>query len=332
MDIEEFKNPSALNRPAPFWSWNDRLDIDELKRQLHDMISKGWGSYFMHSRVGLVTEYLSEEWMNLIKECSEEAGRYGAYTWLYDEDKWPSGFAGGIVPQDEKNRSHALVLVERNKVTEYDKAIKNIAMDGINYSICDRISSMGNPLFNGACYVDLMNPDAVKAFFKSTHEKYKEKCGEHFGKEIKGMFTDEPCYMMIRNYKVPVVPWSECLPEYFMKLNDYDIREKVDELFFDINDYRKTRFDFFDAATRLFLKSFTKQYYNWCNDNNLIFTGHFMGEDNPFFFHPSLNKEKDDDLQSLCQEPPASPLSISYGKSLPAVLFLRKLRKGLSAY
>ena len=40
------------------------------------------------------------------------------------------------------------------------------------------------------------------------------------------------------------------------------------------------RFDFYDAATRLFRDSFTRQYYEWCDDNGLIMTGHFMAEDN----------------------------------------------------
>ena len=44
---------------------------------------------------------------------------------------------------------------------------------------------------------------------------------------------------------------------------------------------KRTRFDFFDCATtHLFLESFTMQYYNWCNENNLKMTGHFMAEDN----------------------------------------------------
>lgn len=90
LNMREFNNPSALYRPAPFWSWNDKLDKDELKRQIRKMANKGWGSYFMHSRVGLVTGYLSEEWMEMIRTCAEEARKTGTYAWLYDEDKWPS--------------------------------------------------------------------------------------------------------------------------------------------------------------------------------------------------------------------------------------------------
>lgn len=79
MNLKQFKNPAALYRPAPFWSWNDRLDAEELKRQIQEIADKGWGSYFMHSRVGLVTGYLSDEWMEIVRECAKEAKRTGTY-------------------------------------------------------------------------------------------------------------------------------------------------------------------------------------------------------------------------------------------------------------
>jgi hypothetical protein len=95
---EEFRNPGKQYRPSPFWSWNDLLDPEELKRQVREFADKGFGGYFMHSRVGLVTPYLSEEWMRCIAACLEQGKISGTESWLYDEDKWPSGFAGGKVP------------------------------------------------------------------------------------------------------------------------------------------------------------------------------------------------------------------------------------------
>ena len=280
MDRNKFINPPALCRPAPFWSWNDRLDKDELKRQIQEMSEKGWGSYFMHSRVGLVTGYLSDEWMELVCTCAEEAGRTGTYAWLYDEDKWPSGFAGGEVPEmDEGYRSRALVLLSASEITKDDTVLLEAAGRWEKRFICKRVSSLGNRWFNGASYVDLMNPNAVKAFIGCTHERYKKACGEYFGKEIPGIFTDEPCYLMEGYYQAPVLPWSDFLPPYFEKRKGYKLEENLEQLFYDAGDYRKVRFDFFDCATRLFMESFTKHYFDWCKANNLKMTGHFMAED-----------------------------------------------------
>ncbi|MFR6033052.1 MAG: hypothetical protein ACLUKN_07595 [Bacilli bacterium] len=57
-----------------------------------------WGGAFVHSRVGLVTEYLGPEWFRAVDATLEECQKQGMLVWLYDEDKWPSGFSGGSVP------------------------------------------------------------------------------------------------------------------------------------------------------------------------------------------------------------------------------------------
>ena len=53
---------SVFCRPVPFWSWNDKLEPDELRRQIGAMQDAGMGGFFMHARGGLETEYLSEDW------------------------------------------------------------------------------------------------------------------------------------------------------------------------------------------------------------------------------------------------------------------------------
>ncbi|HRX42079.1 MAG TPA: hypothetical protein P5315_04830, partial [Clostridia bacterium] len=92
-----FHNPEAIDRSAPFWSWNAVMNPDEVKRQAHDMIENGMGGYFMHSRVGLESEYLGEEWMDSVQACVDQAAEDETFAWLYDEDRWPSGAAGGLV-------------------------------------------------------------------------------------------------------------------------------------------------------------------------------------------------------------------------------------------
>ena len=37
----------------PFWSWNDRLEPEEIRRQIEAMRKAGIGGYFMHARGGL---------------------------------------------------------------------------------------------------------------------------------------------------------------------------------------------------------------------------------------------------------------------------------------
>ena len=90
-------NPPAKYRPVPFWSWNEKLDPEVLREQVRQMHEAGLGGFFMHARGGLQTAYLSEEWMECVNACLDEAGKLGMDAWLYDENGWPSGFGGGLV-------------------------------------------------------------------------------------------------------------------------------------------------------------------------------------------------------------------------------------------
>ena len=70
-----FVNPDSRYRSKPFWAWNGKLQEHELRRQLDVMKEMGMGGAFMHSRVGLGTEYLSEEWFRLINACADQCGK-----------------------------------------------------------------------------------------------------------------------------------------------------------------------------------------------------------------------------------------------------------------
>ena len=92
-------------RPVVFWSINSALEEDELRRQIGEMKAFGLGGFVYHARAGLETEYLSEEWFRLVGVCLDEARRQGLRVWMYDEYGWPSGFAGGRLLREEKNRA-----------------------------------------------------------------------------------------------------------------------------------------------------------------------------------------------------------------------------------
>lgn len=110
-DLErDFHEPGAWHRGMPFWAWNGKLSPDELRRQIRLMKRMGLGGFFMHSRVGLDTAYLSDEWFACIEACADEAEKQGMLAWLYDEDRWPSGAAGGLVTKDPRWRRRSLAM------------------------------------------------------------------------------------------------------------------------------------------------------------------------------------------------------------------------------
>lgn len=95
-----FKNPGNNYRSAPFWAWNDKLEDSQLCYQLDQMKEQKMGGAFIHSREGLETAYLSDEWMDKVETAVEHARDTELDIWIYDEDKWPSGMAGGMVTRE----------------------------------------------------------------------------------------------------------------------------------------------------------------------------------------------------------------------------------------
>ena len=114
---ELFKNPTSEYRGAPFWAWNCKLDKDDLLWQIDNFKDMGLGGFHMHVRAGLETEYLSDDFMSLIKACVDRAKQNGMKAYLYDEDTWPSGFAGGFVTKNQKYRQRKIILSEEYKDT-----------------------------------------------------------------------------------------------------------------------------------------------------------------------------------------------------------------------
>lgn len=276
-----FKNPDTKYRPVPFWSWNDRLEDSELIRQIREMRKQGLGGYFMHARVGLKTPYLSEDWMHRTRACILEGKRLGMGAWLYDEDKWPSGFAGGIVPKmGTQFRQKALVCSVDKELLDNVVLLKKIQQDGKTLYFYCWTAPLGEPWFNNTNYVDLMNPEVVKAFLNSTHEEYYKWFSKYFGSTVPGVFTDEPCFLMWNTTPHPSVPWTPEFPRKFKERYGYDVLDNVQSLFYNVGRFEQVRYDFWRLASEMFLEAFGKQIFDWCEKHHLVFTGHYMAEDN----------------------------------------------------
>ncbi len=70
---ELFKNPTSEYRGAPFWAWNSKLNKEDLIEQIDNFKIMGIGGFHIHSRTGLAIDYLSNEFMDLVKVCNEKA-------------------------------------------------------------------------------------------------------------------------------------------------------------------------------------------------------------------------------------------------------------------
>jgi len=296
MDLKLFRDPPSQYRSAPFWSWNDRLTDEELVRQVRAFHRVGIGGFFMHSRVGLLTPYLSDEWMKRIRTCVAEAERLGMKAWLYDEDSYPSGFAGGFVPTlgaayRSKSLHHEItrerpamrdgtVAVFRCRLRD-GRPVSALRDDGLRPARGERFLHFywaippDSSWHNDTTYIDTLNPDAAEAFIRITHEAYAREVGEAFGGAVPGIFTDEP--RLAGGWA-----WTESFPAEFQARKGYDVRDHLPALLFRLGDgWAKVRYDYWDVVTTLFLENFCRPVYEWCQAHGIALTGHFWEHSYP---------------------------------------------------
>ena len=304
-----FQSPSAAYRGKPFWSWNGKLEKDELLRQIQIFKEMGMGGYFCHSRIGLVTEYLGKEWFELINACADKGQSLGLETWLYDEDRWPSGIAGGKVTQDPDNRMKFIRLsIEDGNDFVYDDntvAAFTVSLDGYSFTEKTRLGPdsphprrtvlkfmveemVKETSCNGSTYLDTMKRRATEQFLQETHEKYREHCGDRFGTEIYGIFTDEPhrgAVMAGFGNSNPggeyLIPYTDSLFADFYAAYGYDLRDFLPELFLWPNGEKVSpvKWQYMELIQRLFAENFLSPIQDWCRLNRIQFTGHMLHED-----------------------------------------------------
>jgi len=225
-----FKNPTSEYRCTPFWAWNCELEQKELEWQLEVFKKMGFGGAHMHVRTGMATPYLSDEHMELIKACVDKAKKEDMLAWLYDEDRWPSGPAGGIVTKDRQYRARYLLFTPhpygsekaelkatRNSGTVQPGRTENgrllacydVELDAEGYLVSWKVigesdtakhdkwyaylEEMGEiSWWNGQTYINSLDKKAIDRFIEVTYETYNKTISEEFDKTVPAIFTDEP--------------------------------------------------------------------------------------------------------------------------------------------
>ena len=300
--LSQLKNPPAAFRGAPFWAWNSRLDKKELVRQVGEFARAGFGGVFMHVRYGLETDYLSPEFMDCIKAVVAAARKRKMEAWLYDEDRWPSGFAGGEVTSAPENRIKFLMMTtiaaaDFAGVPDGTLRCCTAVLEGSTARDIRPLAGGETPArgrtvlvfgahiggdvgwFNNTAYLDTMKPDAVRKFIEVTHEVYKQAVGEEFGKTIPGIFTDEPNFGHFRTWGAEGGQTTG-LDDEFRRRFGYDLLDHLPELFLDVDGQvaSRARHDYRRLTTELYADAFSRQIGQWCGRNNLEFTGHQLQE------------------------------------------------------
>ncbi|MDE6273765.1 MAG: hypothetical protein K2L87_01795 [Clostridiales bacterium] len=313
LSSELFRNPTKEYRGAPFFSWNCALNEELLNRRIDDMKAMRFGGFFMHVRSGLATEYLGEEFMGLVRSCVEHAKREDMLAYLYDEDRWPSGYAGGLVTKKKEFRRQTVCLSllppeEFSAKTDTTREPKLLAVYDLVFDEADRLGSYArisletqakgekwylyrllqqcSGRFNGYTYADILNPEAVEEFLRVTHEAYRREVGDEFGKAVPAIFSDEPNYLRFtlkefaRDNKDTELPFSQVLLKEFSARCGYDLLDRFPEVVWNLSGDApsKARYQYYRTLTELMAESYCDRVGQWCEEHGIAFTGHVLEE------------------------------------------------------
>jgi len=312
---ELFMSPTSEYRGTPFWSWNTKPEKGMMERQMKAFKEMGFGGYHIHSRTGLNVEYLSDEFMNDVKFCTEYAKKNDMLMWAYDEDRFPSGFAGGLVTCDKKYRYRELFMTFDKREDYLTKRPDCRAEESYLIAIFDIILNDDGTLksyeiikdereakgvawftylriatedtwFNNQTYVDTLDKASIERFVEVTHERYKEYVGEYFDEIIPSFFTDEPktTYKKTLSFATDrvnlIFPWTDNFPDTFEEKYGFDIIPHIPELVWELsgNTPSKARYFYHRHVAERFTESYSKTIGDWCESNNVHLTGHMIKE------------------------------------------------------
>jgi len=305
LDPKLFEDPTSEYRGAPFWSWNCKLDKDQLLRQMDSIKAMGFGGADIHVRVGLDTDYLGDEFMSCVKAAVDKAQRESMLMWLYDEDRWPSGSAGGLVTKDKSFRQRRLVLTTKENpacgplIGKYEVVLNEGCLASYRRLQNETAPARGTKVwyayigqkgpdswYNNQTYVDTMNPKAIKQFIKVTHERYASVIGDRMGTVVPAIFTDEPNYDSVRLSKTSEdagdksLPFTDDFAATYRKAYGAALEDRIPELFWELpgNRISVTRYHFYDHASERFAVAFGDQIGKWCEHHGIALTGHLLEE------------------------------------------------------
>lgn len=276
IDWNEFQNPSSEYRASLFYSLNDSLYPDIIRKQIIEFAEGGIGGVFFHAREGLLTQYFGKDWWKAIDAGVDQCVKSGLIPWFYDEYKWPSGYAAGFVPRkSEKFRGHSLIRLSKD--SPIPKEGELVSSDKYYNYIC-MTATLGNLWLNGSCKIDYLNPLAVETFINHTYKTYTQRNKKKYNEAVKGIFFDEPDILpSIRGYNV--IGYSPELRKTFYQVKGYDIADHFESLFEEIGNYKKIRLDYWQVMGLQYEKTFAGQLGKFCQENGLSLTGHFFPEE-----------------------------------------------------
>lgn len=301
----QFAEPGKQYRTAPLYVWNTKVTPELIDATLTQLKERGFGGVFVHPRPGLVTEYISDEWYSLFRHALDKGKELDMNVWIYDENSYPSGFAGGHVPAempesynqgqglvmektetlpDDTDKYYLLLKRENDKFTDITADIAAAKGQKGDYYLFSKTYQRNSAWHGGFSYVDLLYPGVTEKFIEITMPGYERVAGDEFGKSMPGWFTDEP-----NIHTTGGIRWTPDLFEVFEKEWGYKLQENLPSLFEETDNWKQVRHNYTQTLLQMFIDRWAKPCFEYCEEKNLKFTGHYWEHGWPDMGHGGDN-------------------------------------------
>ncbi|HQH69975.1 MAG TPA: glycosyl hydrolase [Candidatus Hydrogenedentes bacterium] len=277
-----------------FW-----LHGDESRERLEMYVGKvaegGNGCFTAESRPH--SDWLGEGWFRDLGICLEAAKRHNLDMWIFDEEWWPSGEAGGRVPAEHASKklevavydtAGAVPVPAENLVAVLAGQVHGDVWDG--NTLADLTEDLGDgrldtPLEPGCriavftwtlgpkrgerYLIDGASQAAVDWYLETVYQPHYDRFRADFGPVIKGFFYDEPeTYGDWGTEVIPMlkergVDWKRALVAKKLQLSEPD--EQTAALY-------QYNFALAEAWGRTLYGGITR----WCHDHGVRSIGHFL--------------------------------------------------------
>lgn len=250
------------------------------------------------SSYGYLTD--EEEWQHFL-EAVRQAKANDLRVWIYDEDRYPSLAAGG------------LVLKENPHLEAKELVYDSTATEPFTVRPCFEYTHASNNFAYIRRYPSLVHPGAAAAFLRWTHENYQKRLGAELFDYVEAFFTDEPSTNAMNSgllsEKVregvrtvdkidpekpllPMVVWEDDFPQEYRKRYGEDLLAARKSLFTgDTAEDKKVRQQFWQMVTERAIESYYGQIARWCEAHGKAFTGHGLWEES-LYAHVPLDGNK----------------------------------------
>ncbi len=291
----KLQDPPSEYRSAPLWDWNDKITEEGIDFQMKKFKEGGLGGVFVHPRPGLITEYISEDWHHLFDYTVRKGKELGMKVWIYDENSYPSGFAGGHVPAEmpdsyshgtglsciiqdtlktDTTRFEVVVKLENNQFRDITSSLREEQGHPGKYYLFTKTFSKRAYWMGNYPYVDLLYKGVTEKFMEITMKGYEKYNKADFGNTLPGIFTDEPNLEAALGTRTSY-RWTPDLFNEFQKRWGYDLRINLPALADETGNWKKVRHDYYTTLLEMFIDRWAKPWNKYCEENNLLWTGHY---------------------------------------------------------